>query len=763
MNIIKTHITTLKFIAIVALIFVNNLVFCQTSKETDSLVKIVKSNKADTLKIEALSNLFFIYEFSDTTKSKLFLEQELRLSEKNRDTKWLASTYVHFAFFNEDKSDLNKAIEFHQKALSLYKENTSLNKKEKSKNLSACYNNIALIYGKLGIYNKAIDYYLLSLKIDEVLKDSAGISISYSNIGIIHRKQDNYDKALEYYFKSLRIAEKLNNKGQMSSCYNNIGLAYQYKKDYKQAISFILKSLQIDEKFKDLNRMSSCYNNLGNVYFDLCEYEKCILYYKKSLNIRYQLGDKNGQSSVLGNIAALNTKLKQYDQAIINAKKSASIAKEIGVLPWQMSAYEVLSKTYDSLANYKNAYEYHKLFKLLNDSIYTVEGSKQIKGMEAKYESEKKQKEIELLNKDKQLQQNEIKQQIIIKYAFVIGFLLMILLAGVIYKNFRNKKKANVLLHQQNNEISQQKEEISTQRDEIEAQRDLVTEQKEWIEEIHKEVTDSINYAKRIQEAVLPVSNTARAVLGEHFILFKPKDIVSGDFYWTNKINNLLIVTVADCTGHGVPGAFMSMLGISFLNEIVRKQEVTQANHVLIELRKEIINALQQKGQQGEQTDGMDISLFVINTDTNECQWAGANNPLYIISSVILNYSEEQFSCEAKSKMIDASTPLSMTTRLIELKGDKMPIAIYPKMKDFTNHEFILQKGDLVYLFTDGFADQFGGKNGRKFMYKHFKELLLSNYNKSLAEQGQILEKTLEKWKEGYEQTDDITVFGIKI
>jgi len=753
----KIKIIIIKFTVLTLLLLSCSIIYCQNSREVDSLFKVIKNTKSDTIKVEAYSNLFFIYEFSDTVKAQFFIKQELNLSRNLKNKAWLASAYTHFAFFYEDKSDLNKAIEFHQKALKLYKENTLIKVKEKIKNESACYNNIALIYGKLGIYDKAIDYYFLSLKMDEILKDSSGIATSYSNIGIIQRKLRNNDKALEYYFKALKIVEKLNDENSMALCYNNIGLAYQYKKDYSKATYYLLKSLKINEKANNLNRISGCYNNLGNVYFELGEYNKCVNYYNKSLDIRYQIGDKEGQSSVLGNIAALNVKLKQYNLAVENANKSFSIAKEINVLPWQLTAYEVLSKTYDSIKNYKKAYEYQKLFKILNDSMFSIESNQQIKGMEAKYQNDKKQKEIELLNKDKQLQETEIKQQIIVKYAFVIGFTLMILLVSFVYRNYRNKKKANVLLKQQNIEISQQKEEISTQRDEIEAQRDLVTHQKEHIEEIHKEVTDSINYAKRIQEAVLPVSESARSVLGEHFILFKPKDVVSGDFYWTTKVNNWLIVTVADCTGHGVPGAFMSMLGISFLNEIVRKQEVTQANQVLNELRKEVINALQQRGKTGEQKDGMDISLLVVNTETNECQWAGANNPLYIVRG------------GQNPQGLTKPELLQNLEGLEEIKGDKMPIAIHLVMSDFTNHEFKAEKGDCLYLFSDGFADQFGGPKGKKFMYKQFKEILvqtcpgMSQQIKTMNEQKELLEKAINEWIGNGEQVDDITILGLKL
>jgi len=322
----------------------------------------------------------------------------------------------------------------------------------------------------------------------------------------------------------------------------------------------------------------------------------------------------------------------------------------------------------------------------------------------------------------------------------------------------------NTSLGQANEEITAQRDLILESNEELQQQKEEIMTQRDLIEEKNREVTDSINYAKRIQEAVLPVSASARAVLGEHFILFKPKDIVSGDFYWTTKIvgnrqsavnspqsavnspqtadcklptADLLIVVVADCTGHGVPGALMSMLGISFLTEIVNKKEVTQASHVLNELRKEIINALQQKGTQGEQKDGMDIALVTINTETIELQYAGANNPLYIFSH--------------------------LNNELIEIKPDKMPIAIYEQMEQFTNNDYQLQKGDLIYLLSDGYEDQFGGPKNKKFMIKQLKELFVKISDKQMNEQEEILNTTFEKWKGEHEQIDDVTILGLKI
>ena len=323
----------------------------------------------------------------------------------------------------------------------------------------------------------------------------------------------------------------------------------------------------------------------------------------------------------------------------------------------------------------------------------------------------------------------------------------------------RKVKEQTYELQEKNEALNQQKEEIETQRDEIVIQRDLVTNQKEKIEEIYKEVTDSINYAKRIQEAVLAISKETSSVLGEHFIYFKPKNVVSGDFYWIHKKDNIIVVAVADCTGHGVPGAFMSMFGISFLNEIVRNKQTTTAAQILNHLRENIINALQQRGHFGEQQDGMDISLLLYDTVTLKGQWAGANNPLYVIAG---NEVSKQSLREVASQSI-----CNEEVELFELKGNKMPIAIYPVMKEFTNNEFVLNKGDLVYLFTDGYADQFGGPAGRKFMNKKFKDLLLGICQQSMTKQYDTLDQRSAEWKTGfnetYPQVDDITVVGIKI
>ena len=321
-------------------------------------------------------------------------------------------------------------------------------------------------------------------------------------------------------------------------------------------------------------------------------------------------------------------------------------------------------------------------------------------------------------------------------------------------------EKKNTELEMALEEVETQKDEIENQKDEIETQRDTVLVQKNEIEIIHHEISESINYAKRLQDSILPDINIENKKLTDHFILFNPKDKVSGDFFWWTYMNDYVIITASDCTGHGVPGAFMSLLGISFLREIIIKEETTFPSAILNNLRNEIIKTLKQKGEIGEQKDGMDMALISINFKTNAIQFAGANNPLYIITDTELSNIQDNESI----KLIDNSyLDIESTKILYEIKPDKMPIAIYDNMKDFTTHEIQLKKGDQVYMFSDGYADQFGGPKGKKFKYKPFKRLLLDNSHKPMQEQKEILETTFENWRGNLEQVDDVVIIGVTI
>jgi serine phosphatase RsbU (regulator of sigma subunit) len=327
------------------------------------------------------------------------------------------------------------------------------------------------------------------------------------------------------------------------------------------------------------------------------------------------------------------------------------------------------------------------------------------------------------------LQFKQLEKQKLITYFISIALFLVIGLLYFIYLNYKNKKKANLILEEKNRLITEQKEFITEQRDLAEMQRDQIAYQK-------KHITDSIHYAKRIQTALLPSIELFSDKI-DHFVLYKPRDIVSGDFYWVNEIDGKQIIITADCTGHGVPGAFMSMLGISLLNEIVNNKKIHKPNEILNTLRKDIIDSLKQsEGEliEGAVKDGMDMTACTVYYENDVLEFSGANNPLYIISG------EE----------------------LIQIKGDKMPVAIHALMDPFSLQEYKLKKGDCFYTFSDGFVDQFGGPNQKKFLSKNFRELLLNIKDMPMVEQGNKLDAAFEKWRADVEQVDDVTVIGVK-
>ncbi len=377
-----------------------------------------------------------------------------------------------------------------------------------------------------------------------------------------------------------------------------------------------------------------------------------------------------------------------------------------------------------------------------------------------------------------------------------------------IVKRLYDKDQLEEQLAVRNTEILQQKEEIEAQRDEIEAQRneietqrDEVIRQRDQISYQQKEITSSIRYASRIQTAVLTPDDKINKLLPEYFILFRPRDIVSGDFYWVKEKDNKILVAVADCTGHGVPGAFMSMLGVAFLNEIGNTSSFIHPDKILNQLRQHIILALNQTGKQGEANDGMDIALALIDFDNMELQFAGANNPVWIVRNlrdaqrenpvieefkniadnkitVIQDNNKHQNKHDSQTFTLTHTTAITLHESqpdyvLLEIKPDRMPISIsVRKEKDFSNNVVKIVKGDAIYLFSDGFADQFGGKDCRKFYTKYFKELLLRLQNNPMALQKEFIENALIDWMafpnpknhgKSYDQIDDILVVGIKI
>jgi tetratricopeptide (TPR) repeat protein len=737
-----------------------SIVFLKTSRAqnieiTDSLEKVAESNQQDSVRIHALMNLSITFQANDSARALSYARRAKKIS-KGSDSNWeKAIPFYLFAqvylMHNEYKKSLeyfeqadsllkrsetrtygivlfyhgdchsqlgnyNKAIQKYRQALKIFQ------KKDEKLTQAYCHNSIGNILWFQGYFKRASEEYQKSLQIFKDKGRKSGIAPVLNNIAILYFELEDYDNALDYYSEGLEIYKELNDSSGIAMIWLNTGEIYWKKKEYEKAMDYYTRSLDLSEKQNMPQNAAYCLTNIGIIYLETQKFQLAEKYFDDAMKYWEDLEDRTGLIYCLNYIGILEYKTGNYTKAIKTLHRCRKIAEAIGAQDEMRRAYETLSKAYEATKNYEKALVYHKQFKQLNDTIFNGETNRKLAELEATHEIEKREQQIKIQKAQLTAKDAQIKKEKVLRKALIgglIGIAIFVLLGTYSYLKIRKAKKK-------------------------------ITEQKTKIEKQKNSIDDSIRYAKRIQTAVLPSSKYARTVMGPHFILFRPKEIVSGDFYWATQVNEWNIFTVSDCTGHGVPGAFMSMLGVSFLNEIVRKKEITKSSDVLNELRRYVIEALKQSGKTDSQKDGMDMSFVAINSKNNKCYWAGANNPLWIIRKEKTNGSFDD-----SANMIE------------EIKGDKMPVSIHVKMNEFTHHEVQLEEGDRIYLFSDGFQDQFGGPKGKKYKSKPLKRLLAETSELPIAEQGLKLENELDNWMNGFtgdhKQIDDITMMGVEI
>ncbi len=644
----------------------------------------------------------------------LFAQKEidslkLVLKKCNEDTNKVIVLNDISEKFNKTIPD--SALPYSQQAVELAR---SLNYKL---GLARAYHFMGVAYYRQEKYTISIDYYLKAIKIFEEINDKHTLLKTYNNIGIIFFQQENYDKAEEYYLASLKIKQELGDAWGIASSYTNLGTVAQNKKAYLSALDYYNKSMAIMEELKNKEGIAKCLNNIGMVYIIMKENKRAIDFLNRALALKTELNDKAGVANTLNNIADIFYGMKQYSSAIETLNKSLMLSKETGSNDYYKSACEKLSTVYAASGNYERAYKYHTIYSSVKDSLLNIAQGKQAAELEAKYENEKTQRENERTQKENAILTKENELSMFRLYAISGGFILVLMLSFVIYSGFRQKQKANQLLSGQNEEISRQ---------------NVLIEQK------NKDILDSIQYAKRIQEAIYPSKKLVKNYLDESFILFKPKDIISGDFYWMATTENKILFAAVDCTGHGVPGALMSIVGYNGLNQAVNEYKLTKPSDILNHLNKTVNYTLNKSRKEEVMLqDGMDIALCCFDKEKMTLEYAGAYNPLYLVRN----------------------------KQLTEFKADRHAVGAFieNEIKFFTNNEIPVQKGDIVYIFSDGYADQFGGEQGKKYTYKRLKETLISISDKGMEEQRHELHLTFEKWKASLDQVDDVCLIGVKL
>jgi serine phosphatase RsbU (regulator of sigma subunit)/tetratricopeptide (TPR) repeat protein len=590
-------------------------------------------------------------------------------------------------------------------AKALKKEQNSVLKKRYLESLAGAINNMGVIYQQNGDISKAIKFFHKSLKYQEEIDDKYGTSMALNNIGAIYNNQGNIDKALEYLLKSLAIREEIGSKKGIAQSLNNIGAIYYKLTDYPKALSYYKKSLTLYEAIDDKEGTAYSLSNIGNVY-DKQNLPYGLSYHLRSLIIREEIGDKKGEAFALYSIGESYLNKGQINEAIKYANKSYTISTQMGYYQNIERSNHLLSRIYKKTKNYKLGWEAYEKFISLRDSTNNEKNKRIALDQDSKYKFEKEQavrdaeykKELEIIEEKGQKQK-------IISFSITGGLILVLIFSFIVVSRLKLTRKQNL----------------------------IIEEQKQLVDIKNKEILDSITYAKRIQEAILPPVTDLNKYLKNGFVIYKPKDIVAGDFYWLEQKDDIILFAAADCTGHGVPGAMVSVVCNNALNRAVREYHLTRPNEILDKVRELVIETFEKSGQ--EVKDGMDIALCSLNFSTNLLTFAGANNPVYIVRK----------------------------DNLIETKGDKQSIGRFAGTKPYHAHNIDLEKGDNIYVFTDGYPDQFGGEKGKKFKYKQLKEVLISIQEHTMNDQQKIIDQTFTRWKGDLEQIDDVLMIGVKI
>jgi serine phosphatase RsbU (regulator of sigma subunit) len=640
--------------------------------------------------------------------------------------------------------------------------------------MSGLKNNIAYNLTLLKRYTEAANTYKEAIDFSEKAGNPPGDqALLMMNRSICLQNNGQWRPAVNYFQDAIRIFNETKDFSKKSIVEDMVAKVYFSRGDLYNAGLFSMQSIESAKLAKDANQLAESCLTYSKVLREGNDPIQALEFYEQYLQLRDSIQfEKRIKEEKLSGLKfdleksekELNLKVREEQVKKLSIRQlTLQLEKEERERDLMLREKEVDKLEKEGLrqsielGNQRHAAEQNAREKQI------LEQENNIKDLRLEHESRKQKEqaqEITLLETQKERDNLMIQKQKDTKKAMIWIIVLTVLAALSILANLITTHRKNALLaaqkkeiQEQNTDLEQKNDEISAQRDEIESQRDLVFEQKEQIEEIHSEMTKSIEYAKKIQTSIIPKPEELTAVASESFVFFRPRDIVSGDFYWFGKIENATVLTVADCTGHGVPGAIMSMLGMSLLKEIVTKEYITQPAVILRKLRKEIIAALGQKGISGEQRDGMDMSLICIHHDTRQLEYAGAFNPMYLVR----RKSKPSLPAEFEVAMEDE------THKLHIFQADKMPVAHYDRMDKYANQEFQYEEGDQIYLFTDGYADQFGGPNEKKFMYKPFMTQLLQNASQTMERQGEILSHTFNEWKGDHEQIDDVCVLGIRL
>lgn len=663
-------------------------------------------------------------DFEDNQNALRCIDSCIHYSTISNDKTQLINAYNQKGNLLSDIALLDTSLYWYEKGLILAKE---INDQE---GVAKIYNNMALVYVDQGDYLSAINFYHESIKVSESIKDLQSVADAYNNLGSLFTQIEDFEQAMSYHQKAYEIRKLEDDPMKMSSVILNIGRIYLAQDNCDSARSYFFQSLKFDKSIDDLDGVALNYNNIGLTHFLQNHLDSALFYYEASLAIRIEIEDPFGMALSYNNIGEYYNKMRKPDRAVENCSKSYQITTEKNLPYERLYACQCLYQAYEQKNELNTAYKYLKESVELEELLNSESDNKELTKNEMQFvfhyqalEDSLKQAEVihsAELEKDKLAAEKRSQLYMF----FIVGFFL-VLIGVLIYVQLRKQKTKNQLIKEQHTFIQEQKHEID----------------------------QSISYAQKIQDTALPSKNLFN-LFGDSFLLYLPRDVVSGDFYWLEDDDRYVHFAVADCTGHGIPGAFISMMGTILLNEIYNSKKLSEPGEILDELNRLVqLTLMSRTGEQMK--DGMDISFCRFDKHTHILEYAGANNPVWIIS----DSTELYINGESSSPGITA-----VSKHLYEIKAQKQPIGKYADTgRSFQTQRIQLKKGDMVYLFSDGYADQFGGKQGKKFKYKQLKELLLTVCEMPGTDQKNEVLKSFTDWKGNFDQIDDVCLMGVRV
>lgn len=709
----------MRILYLILILYYTSSASCQDriGNKKDSLENIVTTTQDIEEKVIALNQLGELLFRTDTALSYMYVRQAIALSRQSNFTDGQADALVTYSRIYTEKGDLDSAIIILDEILSLEGEI------ENNNHIANAHISKGNIFDIKGEFAEALDSYFKAEAIFEEEGLPQGVGFANLGIGNIYLTSERYEESIKAFKKSARILAEMNHP-YTSWPINNMASAMEKMGQVDSAEFYYLKSLEMKEANDDSYGASFTYSDLTELYINTGDLESAEFNAKKALELKNVIEgisrETIGQAEIrLGQIQMMKgdhaSAISNFESGLKNAESSKSIETII-------DAHKALSKGYANIGQYKKAYESANAYSSLKDSLIKAENVAKLSEIQTQYETAEKDAQLKIMSSE-----NQVNELIIDKASadskrnnliLIITVIVALFLLGAVvfaFRSIQQRKKNNTLLRNKNDEI---------------------VHQKEIIEETHKEITDSIAYAKRIQSAILPPAKLISEALPNSFVLYKPKDVVAGDFYWLEKSSGLTLFAAADCTGHGVPGAMVSVICNGALNRSVREFGLTLPGEILDKARDIVIQEFEKSEE--DVKDGMDIALCSIegtSTGSVTLKYAGAHNPLWVIRN----------------------------NEVLEIKADKQPVGKFEMAKTFTTHEFHLEKGDNVYIFSDGYVDQFGGDKGKKFKPKALRELLLSIQDKSMDDQKSMLDDSFEKWRGSLEQVDDVCMIGIHI